>query len=57
MAEMEYLPGGIRDRMEDLRNRRKLTLKEGSEKTGIDYSTLGAAVLHTFQRKIHRDPA
>ena len=26
--------------MEDLRNRRKLTLKEVSEKTGIDYSTL-----------------
>ena len=40
MAEMEYLPGGIRERMEDLRNRRKLTLKEVSEKTGIDYSTL-----------------
>ena len=40
MAEMEYLPGGIRERMEDLRNRRKLTLKELSEKTGIDYSTL-----------------
>ena len=36
MAEMEYLPGGIRERMEDLRNRRKLTLKEVSEKTGID---------------------
>ena len=40
MAEAEYLPGGIRERMEDLRNRRKLTLKEVSEKTGIDYSTL-----------------
>ena len=40
MAEMEYLPGGIRDRMEDLRNRCKLTLKEVAEKTGIDYSTL-----------------
>ena len=40
MAEMDYLPGGIRERMEDLRNRRKLTLKEVSEKTGIDYSTL-----------------
>ena len=40
MAEMEYLPGGIRERMEDLRNRRKLTLKEVAEKTGIDYSTL-----------------
>lgn len=40
MAETEYLPGGIRERMEDLRNRRKLTLKEVAEKTGIDYSTL-----------------
>ena len=40
MAETEYLPGRIRERMEDLRNRRKLTLKEVSEKTGIDYSTL-----------------
>ena len=40
MAEMEYLPGGIRERMEDLRNRRKFTLKKVSEKTGIDYSTL-----------------
>ena len=40
MAEMECLPGGIRERMEDLRNRRKLTLKEVAEKTGIDYSTL-----------------
>ena len=40
MAETEYLPGGIRERLEDLRNRRKLTLKEVSEKTGIDYSTL-----------------
>ena len=40
MAEAEYLPGGIRERMEDLRNRRKLTLKEVAEKTGIDYSTL-----------------
>lgn len=40
MAETEYLPGGIRERMEDLRNRRKLTLKEVTEKTGIDYSTL-----------------
>ena len=40
MTEMDYLPGGIRERMEDLRNRRKLTLKEVSEKTGIDYSTL-----------------
>ena len=40
MAEKEYLPGGIRERLEDLRNRRKLTLKEVSEKTGIDYSTL-----------------
>ena len=40
MAEAEYLPGGIRERMEDLRNRCKLALKEVSEKTGIDYSTL-----------------
>ena len=40
MAEKEYLPGGIKERMEDLRNRRKLTLKELSEKTGVDYSTL-----------------
>lgn len=40
MAEAEYLPGGVRERMEDLRNRRKLTLKEVAEKTGIDYSTL-----------------
>ena len=40
MAEAEYLPGGIKERMEDLRNRRKLTLKEVAEKTGIDYSTL-----------------
>ena len=40
MAEMDYLPSGIRERMEDLRNRRKLTLKEVAEKTGIDYSTL-----------------
>ena len=40
MAKIEYLPGGIRERMEDLRNRRKLTLKEVAEKTGIDYSTL-----------------
>ena len=40
MAEMDYLPGEIKERMEDLRNRRKLTLKEVSEKTGIDYSTL-----------------
>lgn len=40
MVEIEYLPGGIRERMEDLRNRRKLTLKEVAEKTGIDYSTL-----------------
>lgn len=40
MAEMEYLPGGIKERLEDLRNRRKLTLKELSEKTGVDYSTL-----------------
>ena len=37
MAEMDYLPGGIKERLEDLRNRRKLTLKEVSEKTGIDY--------------------
>ena len=35
MAEAEYLPGGIRERMEDLRNRRKLTLKEVAEKTGM----------------------
>ena len=40
MAGTDYLPGGIRERLEDLRNRRKLTLKEVSEKTGIDYSTL-----------------
>jgi transcriptional regulator with XRE-family HTH domain len=40
MAEKEYLPGGIKERLEDLRNRRKLTLKELSEKTGVDYSTL-----------------
>ena len=40
MAEMDYLPGGIKERMEDLRNRRKLTLKEVAEKTSIDYSTL-----------------
>lgn len=40
MAEMNYLPGGFKERLEDLRNRRKLTLKELSEKTGIDYSTL-----------------
>lgn len=40
MAETEYLPGEIRERMEDLRNRRKLKLKEVAEKTGIDYSTL-----------------
>ena len=40
MAEAEYLPGGMLERMEDLRNRRKLTLKEVAEKTGIDYSTL-----------------
>ena len=40
MAEMDYLPGGIKERLEDLRNRRKLTLKELSEKTGVDYSTL-----------------
>ena len=31
MAEAEYLPGGIRERMEDLRNRRKRTLKEKAE--------------------------
>ena len=40
MAEEVYLPGGIKERLEDLRNRRKLTLKELSEKTGVDYSTL-----------------
>ena len=40
MAEKEYLPGGIKERLEDLRNRHKLTLKELSEKTGVDYSTL-----------------
>ena len=40
MAEMDYLPGGIKERLEDLRNRHKLTLKELSEKTGVDYSTL-----------------
>ncbi len=40
MAEKVFLPGGIKERMEDLRNRRKLTLKELSEKTGVDYSTL-----------------
>ena len=40
MAETDYLPGGLKERLEDLRNRRKLTLKELSEKTGIDYSTL-----------------
>ena len=40
MAEAEYLPGGIKERVEDLRNRRKLTLKEVAEKTGIDYSAL-----------------
>ena len=40
MAEKDYLPGGIKERLEDLRNRRKLTLKELSEKTGVDYSTL-----------------
>ena len=40
MAEKEYLPGGLKERLEDLRNRRKLTLKEVAEKTGIDYSTL-----------------
>ena len=40
MAEKEYLPGGIKERLEDLRNRQKLTLKELSEKTGVDYSTL-----------------
>ena len=40
MAEKVFLPGGIKERLEDLRNRRKLTLKDVSEKTGIDYSTL-----------------
>ena len=40
MAEKEYLPGGLKERLEDLRNRRKLTLKEVAEKTGVDYSTL-----------------
>ena len=40
MAEKVFLPGGIKERLEDLRNRRKLTLKEVAEKTGIDYSTL-----------------
>ena len=40
MAEKVFLPGGIKERLEDLRNRRKLTLKELSEKTGVDYSTL-----------------
>ena len=40
MAEKVFLPGGIKERLEDLRNRRKLTLKELSEKSGVDYSTL-----------------
>ena len=40
MAEKEYLPGGIKARLEDLRNRRKLTLKELAEKASVDYSTL-----------------
>ena len=40
MAEKVFLPGGIKERLEDLRNRCKLTLKEVAEKTGIDYSTL-----------------
>ena len=40
MAEKEYLPGGPKERLEALRNRRKLTLKEVAEKTGVDYSTL-----------------
>lgn len=40
MAEKVFLPGGIKERLEDLRNRRKLTLKELSEKTSVDYSTL-----------------
>lgn len=40
MAEKVFLPGGIRERMEDLRNRHKLTLKEVAEKAGVDYSTL-----------------
>ena len=40
MAEKVILPGGLEERMEDLRNRRKITLKELSEKTGFDCSTL-----------------
>lgn len=40
MEESEYLPGGIRERLADLRNRQKLTLKELAERTEIDYSTL-----------------
>ena len=40
MAEKAYLPGGIKERLKDLRNWRKLTLKELSEKTDVDYSTL-----------------
>lgn len=40
MAETVFLPGGLNERLEDLRNGRKLTLKDLSEKTGVDISTL-----------------
>ena len=40
MNEKIYLPGTIGERMKDLRTARGITIKELSEKAGLDYSTL-----------------
>ena len=47
MAEKVFLPGGIKERLEDLRNRRKLTLKDVSEKTGMTPREIFTAVRWT----------
>ena len=50
MAEEKYLPGGIQERVADLRNRRKLTLKELAEGTGLEISTLSRIENGTVKR-------
>ena len=40
MNDKIYLPGTIRERVRDLRTAKGITIKELSEKAGLDYSTL-----------------
>ena len=51
MNEKIYLPGTIGERLKDLRTDKGITIKELSEKAGVDYSTLSRIERRITQRR------